>query len=343
MPTDIQSLIKLVRGFSGRRVLVLGDLVADEFVYGEMKRVWGDIARTTREVAFGLVLREREVYRVPGGGANAVNNLVALGARVLPVGFVGDDEAGRNLRQHFRRLGVDVAGIHVLSGRVTTTKSRILAGSMHSAAQQVLRLDREDIEAPPVVAQRRLLVAVRQALPRAEAVLISDYGYGAATPALAVKLVAGNRTKVPVVVDSRFRLREYRRLTAATPSVPELEEAFHCQIGTNERLLVRLGRRLLAELRAQALLVTRGRHGMLLLEKGKKPLEIPIVGSDQVTDVTGAGDTVAAVFTLAFAAGASFVQAAKLANYAGGCVVLKRGTATVSRTELLDLLQQASS
>jgi len=343
MPTDIRGLTKLVHDFAGRRVLVLGDLVADEFVYGEMKRVWGDIARTTREVAFGLVLREREVHCVPGGGANAVNNLVALGAQVLPFGFVGDDEAGHGLRQHLRRLGVDVAGIHVLRGRITTTKSRILAGSMHSAAQQVLRLDREDTEPPPLAAQRRLHAAVRQALPRAEAVLISDYGYGAATPTLAMKLVAGNRTKLPIIVDSRFRLREYRRLTAATPSVPELEEAFRCQIGTDERLLVRLGRTLLAELRAQAVLVTRGRHGMLLLERGKKPLAIPIVGSDQVADVTGAGDTVAAVFTLALAAGASFVQAAKLANYAAGCVVQKRGTATVSQAELLDLLQQTSS
>jgi len=342
MLTEKQSLSELVRRFTSRRVLVLGDLVADEFIYGEMKRVWGDIARTTREVAFGLVLRQREVHRVPGGGANAVNNLVALGAHVLPFGFVGDDEAGRGLRQHFRRLRVNVAGIQALPGCVTTTKSRILAGSMHSAAQQVLRLDREETEPPPAGALRRLLAAVRRALPAADAVLISDYGYGAATPALAAKILAGMRTRVPVVVDSRFRLREYCHLTAATPSVPELEEAFHCQIGTNDRLLVHLGRKLLAELRAQAVLVTRGRHGMLLLEPGKKPLAIPIVGSDQVADVTGAGDTVAAVFTLALAAGASFAQAAKLANHAGGRVVLKRGTATVSRAELLDALQETS-
>ncbi|MFQ5925938.1 MAG: bifunctional heptose 7-phosphate kinase/heptose 1-phosphate adenyltransferase [Terriglobia bacterium] len=338
MPADRDQLAAYLRRFPGRRVLVLGDLVADEFIYGEMKRVWGDIARTSREVAFGLVLREREVQRVPGGGANAVNNLVALGARPLPVGFVGDDEAGRRLRRCLQRAGVDTAGIRVLRGRTTTTKARILVGSPQSPAQQVLRLDREETHAPPPAAERRLLAAARRVLPRVDAILVSDYGYGAATPVLLARLLGGRRLRVPVVVDSRFRLRAYRRLTAATPSMPELEEAYHCQIGADGRLLKRLGRRLLGELRARAVLVTRGRHGMLLVERGKKPVSIPSAGGDQVSDVTGAGDTVAAVFTLALAAGAHFAQAARLANFAGGCVVQKRGTATVSRAELLAAL-----
>ncbi|MFQ5818181.1 MAG: bifunctional heptose 7-phosphate kinase/heptose 1-phosphate adenyltransferase [Terriglobia bacterium] len=335
MPADPNPLAALLQRFASRRVLVLGDLVADEFIYGEMKRVWGDIARTSREVAFGLVLREREVQRVPGGGANAVNNLVALGARPLPFGFVGDDEAGRRLRRHLQRAGVKVGGIRVLRGRATTTKARILAGSPQSTAQQVLRLDREETEAPPATAARHLLAAARRALPHVDAILVSDYGYGAATPALLARLLAGRRVRVPVVVDSRFRLRAYRRMTATTPSVPELEETYHCQIGGDARLLARLGRRLLGEVRAAAVLVTRGRHGMLLVEKGKKTVSVPSVGGDQVTDVTGAGDTVAAVFTLALAAGANFAQAAQLANYAAGRVVQKRGTATVSRAELL--------
>lgn len=338
MPADNNQLAPLVRRFAGRHVLVLGDLVADKFIYGEMKRVWGDIARTSREVAFGLMLREREVHLVPGGGANAANNLAALGARPLPAGFVGDDEFGRWLRRHFQQHGVDVRGIAVLPGRATTTKARILAGSAQSAAQQVLRLDREEDEPPPAAAERRLLAAARRALVRADAILVSDYGYGAATPALLARLLGRGRVQVPVVVDSRYRLRAYRRLTAATPSVPELEEAYHCQIGADGRLLQRLGRRLLSEVRARAVMVTRGRQGMVLLEKGKRPLVIPSVGGDQVADVTGAGDTVAAVFTLALAVGATFAQAAQLANYAGGCVVQKRGTATVSRAELLAAL-----
>jgi rfaE bifunctional protein kinase chain/domain len=333
MKLDAQELLALVPRLRGRRVVVLADLVADEFIYGEMKRVFGDVARTSREVAFGLMLRQGEVRRVPGGGANAVNNLAALGARPLPFGFLGRDEAGRTLRSHFRRLGVDVRGLQMLPGWTTPVKSRILAGSPHAAAQQILRLDREHPTEPSRTAQRRLAAAARRALAGADAVLISDYGYGSATPELAAA-VLGKKPRLPVVVDSRYQARAYRRITAATPSVPELEEAYRCQVGSSNAGIARWGRRLLNEIGARCLLVTRGRHGMLVLERGRRPVGIPIFGTDQVADVTGAGDTVAAAFTAALAAGANFVQAAQLANVAGGLVVMKRGTATLSAAEL---------
>lgn len=342
MDFDPVALTNLLPRLRGRRVVVLGDLVSDEFIYGEMKRVYGDVARTSREVAFGLVLRQRAVHRLPGGGANAVNNLLTLGARPIPFGFVGSDETGRHLRDTFRRRGVDVRGIRVLRGWTTPTKSRILAGSPYAAAQQVLRLDREEVVAPPPAVQRGLLAAARRALKTADALLISDYGYGAATPALARALL--KRTpRLPVVLDSRYQVRAYRRVTAATPSVPELEEAYHCQIGSDGPALARLGRRLLGELRARCLLLTRGRHGMLVFELGRRPAAIPVFGTDQVADVTGAGDTVAATFTAALAAGASFLDAARLANVAGGLVVAKRGTATVSAAELRHALRGAHS
>jgi rfaE bifunctional protein kinase chain/domain len=333
MSFDRDTLLKLLPRLRGRRVVVLGDLVTDEFIYGEMKRVYGDVARTSREVAFGLVLRQHEVHRVPGGGANAINNLLALGAQPVPFGFLGRDEAGRLLRSHFRRLRVDVRGLQELRGWTTPVKSRILAGSPTGAAQQVLRLDREHHSEPSRGAQRRLVAAARRALKNADAVLISDYGYGSATPALATGML-GKKTSVPVVLDSRYRLRSYRGVTAATPSVPELEEAYQCRIGPETRALGRWGRRLLAETRAQCVLATRGRHGMLVLERGQRPVAIPVFGTDQVADVTGAGDTVAAAFTAALAAGTDFVQAAHLANVAGGVGVAKRGTATVSAAEL---------
>ena len=337
---DPTPLLELVPRLRGRRVVVLGDLVADEFIYGEMKRVYGDVARTSREVAFGLVLRQREVHRVPGGGANAINNLAALGVRPLPFGFLGNDDAGRHLRRHFRGCRVDVRGLHTLRGWTTPIKSRILAGSPHATAQQVLRLDREEITVPPRAAQHRLLAAARKALARADALLVSDYGYGSATPALVAELLR-SKPRLPVVVDSRYQVRAYRRVTAATPSVPELEEAYRCQIGADSPALLRWGRRLLGELGARCLLVTRGRHGMLLLEPGRRPVTIPIFGTDQVADVTGAGDTVSAAFTAALAAGAYFARAATLANVAGGLVVAKRGTATVSAAELRRALGDA--
>lgn len=336
------TLLNVLERLRGRRIVVLADLVVDEFVYGEMKRVYGDVARTSREVAFGLVLRQREVVRLPGGGANAINNLVALGARPIPFGFLGDDEPGRHLRRTFRRRGVDVRGLRTLPGWTTPVKARILAGSPHAAAQQVLRLDREEVHPAPVAAQRRLAAAARRALKTAEALLVCDYGYGSATPAV-LRHVFRRRAQPPVVVDSRYQVRAYRGLTAATPSVPELEEAYHRQIGSDARPLARWGSRLLREIRARAILLTRGRQGMLLLERGHRPLAIPAFGSEQVVDVTGAGDTVAAAFTAALAAGANFAEAAHLANVAAGLVVTKRGTATASAAELREAVRRATS
>lgn len=339
MALPAAKLLELLPRLRGRRVVVLGDLVLDEFIYGEAKRVFGDIARTSREVAFGMMLRQREVQRVPGGGANAVNNLAALGARPVPFGFLGADEAGRLLRSYFRRRRVDVRGLRQVRAWTTPVKSRILAGLPHAAAQQLLRLDREELTSPPAAAQRGLVSAARAALRTADALLISDYGYGAATPHLVRALLKGNR-KLPVVLDSRYQLRAYRQVSVATPSVPELEEAHHTRLSDN-RALARCGRSLLTELRAKCLLVTRGRQGMLLLERRRRLLTIPAFGGDQVTDVTGAGDTVAAAVAAALAAGADFETAANLANVAAGLVVRKRGTATVSPEELRAALAEA--
>lgn len=341
MRADHNPLAVWLPRLRNRRVVVLGDLVVDEFIYGEMKRVYGDVARTSREVAFGLLLRQQQVDRRPGGGANAVNNLLALGAKPIPFGFVGNDEAGRWLRSYFRRHGCEVGGIRVVRSWTTPTKARILAGSAHSAAQQVLRLDREQTESPAAGERRQLVAAARRALRRADAVLISDYGYGAAEPAAVRSLLAGRR-KLPAVLDSRYRIREYRGATALTPSVPELEEAYHCRLASGSEL-IRCARRLLREVRADSVLLTRGRQGMLLLTGNTKPLDIPIVGTDQVADVTGAGDTVAAAFTAALAAGADFAAAAHLANLAAGRAVLKRGTATVPVRELEEVLRSTDS
>jgi rfaE bifunctional protein kinase chain/domain len=347
MTSPLENLLDWLPRLRGRRVVVVGDLVADEFIYGEIKRVYGDVARTSREVAFGLVLRQRAVSQVPGGAANAIHNLAVLGARPIPFGFVGSDSAGRVLRRTLRRHGVALGGVRVLRGWATPTKSRILAGSPHASAQQVLRLDREEGTPPPAAAVASLIRVARRAVRSAEALLISDYGYGAATPKILRQLLSSPaiRRRLPVVVDSRYQIRAYRGVTAATPSVPELEEAYHASIGADERdpvrEITRLGRHLLGELRARCLVLTRGRHGMLLFEPGRRPQEIPPFGTDQVTDVTGAGDTVAAVFTAALAAGAGFRSAAELANVAGGLVVRKRGTATVSPREFDEALREA--
>ncbi len=306
-------------------VLVAGDLVADEFVFGEISRV-------SREAPV-LLLKHRESQILPGGGANAANNLAALGAKVIPVGAVGDDAAGHALLDCFRRHGVDVSGILVAPEFTTTTKTRILAGTIHGSRQQVLRIDREP--AQPLSAARRREIE-RRALDlarRADAALVSDYGYGAGSPRLANALRTVLRGR-PVTVDSRYGLLKYSGATAATPNEPELEEVFHMRIGADTKKLEQAARGLLRRMKLAALLVTRGRDGMALFQPQRATMHIPIFGSDQVADVTGAGDTVIAAFTLALAAGAGFEQAARLANFAAGIVVMKRGTATASLDEL---------
>jgi len=321
---DLSRLADLLDAFSRQTVMVVGDLVADEFVFGEISRV-------SREAPV-LILRHRETQRVPGGGANAANNLADLGARVLPVGVVGDDAAGAGLLDYFREKGVDASGIVRVPGWNTTTKTRYLAGFTHTSRQQVLRVDREPSPGGlPAKVRATLLKKARERLRRANAVLVSDYGLGVVSPAL-VRALRGK----PLTLDSRFALLDYRTAgaAAASPNEPELEALYHTRIGTDTERLEELGRRTLRAMRLQALLVTRGKDGMVLFERGHKPLYIPIYGTDQALDVTGAGDTVIAAFTLAVAAGATFAEAAHLANYAGGIVVMKRGTATVTRDEL---------
>lgn len=315
-------------------VTVLGDLVADEFVFGEISRV-------SREAPV-LILKHRERTVMPGGGANAITNLADLGVNVLPVGVVGDDEPGRLLLKAFRHKHIPLSGILKDKSYTTVTKTRILAGMTHTSRQQVVRLDREPDSEPSAHLKRELVLAARQYARASDALLVSDYGYGAASPAVlnAVRM-RGRLDRVPVVLDSRYRLLQFSGVVAATPNEPEVEEAFGVRIGNDWGRLCSAGEELISRMQLQSLVITRGRDGMVAFTNNHKPVDIPIFGSDQVADVTGAGDTVIAAFTAAFAAGASTEEAAHLANYAGGIVVMKRGTATVTREELLQALDQA--
>jgi D-glycero-beta-D-manno-heptose-7-phosphate kinase len=320
---DIGRLLDLVAAFSRQPICVVGDFVLDEFVSGEISRV-------SREAPV-LILRHRRTESYPGGAANAVNNLADLGARVLPVGVVGEDAGGRKLLEYFRAKNINITGILQSARWITTTKTRYLAGWTHTTEQQVLRVDREPQDEVPAHLQARIARKARQAARGAAAVLISDYGLGAASPSL----VRGLHAK-RVTLDSRYRLLEYRNagVTAATPNEPEIEAAYHSRVGTDTGKLDDLGQRARRDLSLEALVVTRGKDGMAVFEPNQPTRHLPVYGSDSPVDVTGAGDTVIAVFTLALAAGATYLEAAHLANYAGGIVVMKRRTATVTRAEL---------
>jgi rfaE bifunctional protein kinase chain/domain len=330
---EADRLNKIVEAFPNITVTVLGDLVADEFIFGEISRV-------SREAPV-LILKHRERTVVPGGAANAANNLADLGVNVLPVGIVGDDEPGRMLLKYFRHKRIAVSGVLKDKGYTTVTKTRILAGMTHTSRQQVVRVDREPLQAPTSHLTRELYLATRNYTHASDALLVSDYGYGAATPAIVNALrEKGKVESTPIVLDSRYRLLQYSGATAATPNEPEVEEALGIRIGQDWNKLISAGEQVMERMKLQSLLITRGRDGMVAFDHRHKPVDIPIVGSDQVADVTGAGDTVIAAFTAALAAGATTEEAAQLANYAGGIVVMKRGTATVSRQELLHAIEQ---
>ncbi|HEX7485113.1 MAG TPA: PfkB family carbohydrate kinase [Vicinamibacterales bacterium] len=323
-------LLGLVDGFAHRRVAVVGDIVADEFLTGQISRV-------SREAPV-LILRYEAMRIVPGGGGNAANNVAALGGRVDLFGLVGLDEPGRALLESFPST-VRRGGVMRPAGFRTPTKTRVLAGGIHSAKQQIVRIDREPADPPPAPVLQAFAEKVLATVSRADAVLLSDYGYGVVTPLLAEAILhrlksSPRRRPVPVLVDSRYNLGAFRDVTACTPNQPEVEQLLGARINDDLEALERAGRTLLRRLRMHAVLVTRGSHGMALFEPKMPTVHIPIFGGDEVADVTGAGDTVMATISLALAAGASFYEAARLANYAGGIVVMKRGTATVSADEL---------
>jgi len=330
---DLRDLAECVERFSGKTIVLLGDFVADEFRYG-------DISRVSREAPV-LILKHRETQVVPGGGANAANNLAALGAKVMPITVVGDDAAGDALIQYFRQRGVSTSGILRAKGRATPTKSRFLAGWAHTVAQQVLRYDYEPQGPFPDAARKKIQQKLSASLRNANALAVSDYGFGVATPELVREIAGKLRKAVPVTLDARYELHRYAKsgITSATPNEAELEAEHHTTIGSDAAELARAGRATLSSMKLQSLLVTRGRHGMALFEEGGRLTHVPVHGSDQAVDVTGAGDTVLAAYTLALACGAAPLEAAQIANIAGGLVVMKRGTATVSRQELLDAIR----
>lgn len=318
---------QILRRLARTHIAVAGDLIADEFIYGRVDRV-------SREAPV-LILGYDSTAIVPGGAGNAANNAAALGARVDVIGVVGRDDGGRRLLD---ALPSNARRQHVLRvpGHTTPRKTRILAGGVHSAKQQVVRIDRTSGPTRPAWTAH-VERAITRALTRVDALIVSDYGSGLITPDSwrRARAAAGGRSKAITLIDSRYALTSFSGMTACTPNEPEVEALLGVQIGDDTAVLERAGRELLRRLRCDAVLVTRGSRGMALFERDRPTDHIPIVGTDQIADVTGAGDTVIAAFALALAAGATFREAARLANHAGSCVVMKRGTATVTAAELL--------
>jgi len=320
-------------------VVVVGDAVADQFVSCEISRV-------SREAPV-MIMRHERTETVPGGAANCAMNLASLGARVVLVCALGDDAPGRELLSKLGAAGVGTGAVYVSARLRTTTKARFLGGLAHSPRQQVVRVDYENGRLSPEESEAvssEVASRLRASCAGAEAVVVSDYNYGVAEGRV-VELIRGELVEggKPLLVDSRFRLGDFRGFTSATPNEDEVEQ-WSGRALKETASLTEESERLRAELNLRALLVTRGKRGVLLVEEGKGPLNVDAVGSHDAVDVTGAGDTVMAAYSLALASGASFEEAARLANHAGGIVVLKRGTATVTAEELqASLAREAES
>ncbi len=322
----IAHLADLLGRFPAAEVVVVGDFMADEWIYGETERI-------SREAPVLIVRYEHSELKA-GGAGNAAQNLAALGVKVRAVGVVGDDALGASLLETLAGSRVDVSGIVKVRGRATESKTRILAGGRSTRRQQMLRVDRAPQVTLSPTAEARVVRELQRAARGARAVLASDYGSGSIGAAALEALRVLRKGGLPVCVDSRYRLVHYTGLTMLKPNEPELEAASGMRVD-GAAALERAARAVLRKVGCEELLVTRGRHGMSLFRKGHPPVHIPPYGAQEAVDVTGAGDTVAAAYTAAIAAGADAESAARLANVAGALKVQKAGTATVSRGELL--------
>lgn len=321
---------KIGEQFSKKRIVIVGDLVADQFLRGT-------IARVSREAPV-FILRHDETETLPGSAANAAVNVAALGATAVLVGLIGKDSNGKALLEKLEQLKVECRNIVSEENFRTTTKVRVLAGQHYAPRQQVIRIDYENTQeiSPETIDKlKNNFYAVAES---ADAIIISDYNYGVAgtrTIQCAKEICAAK--KIPFLVDSRFNLKNFFGATSATPNQDEVEQILGKNFTKGDCI------KLCEALGFEALLITRGNNGMLLIEKNKSPVEFEAIGAKEPVDVTGAGDTVIAAYALGLASGLSFLEAAKIANHAGGIVVMKKGTASVNLDELLASLAKNSS
>ncbi|MEQ1605185.1 MAG: PfkB family carbohydrate kinase [Pyrinomonadaceae bacterium] len=321
---DIYSTIK--DKFPLKTVVIIGDLVADQFLNGTISRV-------SREAPV-FILRHDRTNTVPGAAANAAVNVASLGGKIILIGLAGADANGKTLIDSLAQHGVDCTGVTIASDLATTTKVRVLAGQHYAARQQVIRIDYENSTEISGEVKQKLRDELSHRAESTDAIIVSDYGYGAVFPEIfADAREIAERRRIPLIVDSRFRLSELSNATTATPNREEVEQILGQNFTASDCSDLR------ARLGLEALLLTNGNQGMLLCEKDKTPFKIDVVGSTEPVDVTGAGDTVIAAYALGLASGLSFADAANIANHAGGLVVMKKGTASVTADELLESLK----
>ena len=325
----MKELLELLPKLRGKRIGVYGDLIADEYVYGT-------IHRFSREAPVFIVNYEEAQIGL-GGAANAINNIHALGGIPYPLGVLGNDHPGRTLLAVMKEKGIPTEGIVSDYSHPTFIKQRIVAGSPHSVRQQILRLDRCVVLPNDAACHASLQDRLKSMVSKLDALIVSDYGLGVANPLhMEESLAELNRKGIPVFVDSRQRMPLFQHVTAATPNEPEVESLVGKVLEGES--LIEAGNELLQRFEMKALLITRGKNGMALFTRDSAPAMIPIFGSTNIVDVTGAGDTVISTLALALAARATLVEAAQLATIAAGIAVSRFGAVAVTQAELASRL-----
>jgi len=320
-------LKKIIKRFSDVRILVIGDIMLDRFI-------WGGVSRISPEAPVPVVVVEKETFLL-GGAANVVNNIHALGGKVSLCGLIGDDENGQKITQKLDEMGIERQGVIIESGRQTTVKTRIIAHH-----QQLVRIDRETTHPPSASTIRSLLDYLAQNINKVDGIILSDYGKGLLTKGFICHAIRiAKKAKKYIMADPKVKtFFFYRGATVVTPNTMEASSASGIPI-TDTASLEKAGKMLLKKLKSDALVITRGEDGMAIFEPQRKPFLVP-TKAKEVYDVTGAGDTVIGTMALALGAGASIRVAADLANHAAGVVVGKVGTATVAQQELIFSIEE---
>jgi len=311
---------------------VIGDYILDQYIIGET-------GRGSREAPV-VVVNYQSSHNHPGGAANAARNVVSLGGQASALGIVGDDAEGRILAKLLTDRGVEINGLKPDGNVHTSLKMRIMAGELRAQKQQVSRVDRSCSISPGGRQAEKLMEDCTRIVAGADAVLISDYGTGLVPGPLSEAAIAiGRSDGIPVVIDSRFKLLEFKGATAATPNEVEAIESLELKNNTELSIKETAGK-IIQKGKLDSVVITRGSLGMYVCENGGKELELGILGTDEATDVTGAGDTVAAAVALSLAAGSDIFQAAEIATSAAAVVVMKRGAAEVTPEEITKISYQ---
>jgi rfaE bifunctional protein kinase chain/domain len=333
MPLNIKKkkLLKIIDNFSQKKIVVWGDYILDEYVYGYTRRI-------SREAPVLILSYKNNMFSL-GGAGNSLLNLKALGASPVPVGVLGTNHTGKEALKIIENYGISSKYLIKKAHYITPSKTRILAGEEGTTKQQILRIDKESRVPDTKKIKKSILDALTDSSHKADAVLISDYNYFSVKKDIYDKVLPRFRQAgILVALDSRFRLLEFKNTTISTPNENEAKKALRIDIYNNIGSPEKVGEKLLEKTASDSILLTRGSKGMMLFQKGKKPYNIDIFGTDEIVDVTGAGDTVISVMTLALSAGAELEDAALIANYAAGIVVMKKGTAMVSTEELKEAI-----